>query len=67
MEVYWKRGIKIMGCSKWKGGNTRKICHLCLSEYKSSLLKNTPIKTHYNPVKTVSNTVKTVSILGEGR
>ena len=67
MEVCWKHGIKITGCSKWNGGNTRRICHLCLSEYKSSPLKNTPIRTQYNPVKTPYNMVKTVSTLGKVR
>lgn len=67
MEVCRKYQITVTGCSKWNGENTRRICHLCLSEYILPLLKNTPIKTQYNTVKTPYNMVKTVSTLGKVR
>ena len=67
MEVCSKYGIKITGCSKWNGGNTRRICHSCLSEYISSPLKNTPVKTQSTTVKTQYSTVKTASSLGQRR
>lgn len=65
-----KHGFDITGCSKWNGGDTLKICGVCLSIAEGEgliyPLKKTPIKKQYNTVKTQSNRVKTVPILGEG-
>ncbi len=61
MDRCWKYDIKVTGCSKWSGGNTRKICHSCLSEYKSYPSENTPIKTQPTLIKTKYRMVKTLS------
>jgi hypothetical protein len=70
MGLCRKYGFYLTGCSKWNGGDTLKICGICLSEpEKRGLiypLKKTPIKKQYNTIKTRSTMVKTVPILGEG-
>ena len=70
MEFCKKHIIKVTGCSKWSGGDTREICLLCLSEIetKDKLYppQKTLVKTHYKAHKTRSNILKTVPIFGEG-
>jgi len=69
MGLCRKYDFYLTGCSKWNGGDTSKICDLCVSESERDdliyPLKKTPIKNHYNTVKTLSNRVKTVPTLGE--
>jgi len=70
MGLCKKYGFNITGCSKWNGGDTPKICHLCVSEWEGKgliyPLKKNPIKKKYNTVQSLPTMVKTLPILGEG-
>lgn len=59
-----KYGIKVTGCSKWSGGDTTKICDLCISEVEPNRViapsKRTIVRNYCNIVKTMPAMVKTI-------